>query len=250
MPKKDNSPKFKYTLKGWKKYIPFVQTYIDSNIEDINELMKNKSVNEVRQLLYDHIYPSGYFDIKDRLKDELSHKTTDKPSVNQHFYRDDIWATYLNIPKDKRHDNFNKLQISKYRPTLGNNKVTYYSIGNLGTNRKINLINQAVKLPIGKNDLSYMLSPYLGKHTVGHGLDKNNGEYISYYDLWDLNPIDERGGTDASNGIGIPVNIYDRIYLDDFYEIPKNKRYSLEDKHQGIYYGGYLPEVKINSNRK
>lgn len=50
-----------------------------------------------------------------------------------------------------------------------------------------------------------------------------------------------------SNGIGKPVHIYDRIYLDDYYGVPKENR-RIEPN---TYYGGYLPEITVigQSNR-
>ena len=58
--------------------------------------------------------------------------------------------------------------------------------------------------------------------------------------MWDLSP-DSKGGEDKSLGIGKPIHIYDRIYLDDYFNIPKENRTLDKD----IYYGGYLPEVII-----
>ena len=55
MAKKDNSPKFRYTLKGWKSYIPFLQSYIDNQIAPVNAAIGNKSIDEVRWLLYNHL---------------------------------------------------------------------------------------------------------------------------------------------------------------------------------------------------
>ena len=41
-----------------------------------------------------------------------------------------------------------------------------------------------------KNTLSKDLFGYnMGTSTVGRGIDKNKGEYISYYDKWDINPL-------------------------------------------------------------
>lgn len=262
MAKKDNSPKFRYTLKGWKSYIPFVQSYIDSQIAPVNAAIGNKSIDEVRWLLYNHLSPVGYHKAKERLISALNHKQTDKPSYNLHSYRDDIWATYLNIPKEKRH-NITKtiLEPSDYRPSKGNVNNAYKLV--LDNNEKDDIINAALspyttrtslkKTRIIKNDVlgfnqnkvSTVLNNYLGSHTIGRGLD-SKGEYISYYDLWDLNPIDPEGGEDVSGGIGKPVHIYDRIYLDDYYGVPKENRRIEPD----TYYGGYLPEVIVTAKSK
>lgn len=257
MAKKDNSPKFRYTLKGWKSYIPFLQSYIDNQIAPVNAAIGNKSIDEVRWLLYNHLSPVGYYKAQERLISALNHKQTDKPSYELHPLRDDIWATYLNIPKEKRH-NITKmiLRPSDYRPSKGNVYKAYKLA--LSHSEKDDIINEALspyitrtsrkKTRIVKNDVlgfnqnkvSNILNKYLGNHTIGRGLD-SKGEYVSYYDLWDLNPIDTEAGEDASGGIGKPVNIYDRIYLDDYYRIPKENR----GVQPGTYYGGYLPEIKV-----
>lgn len=257
MTKKDNSPKFRYTLKGWKSYIPFLQSYIDSQIAPVNAAIGNKSIDEVRWLLYNHLSPVGYFKAQERLISALNHKQTDKPSYDLHPYRDDIWATYLNIPKEKRH-NIRKtiLEPSDYRPSKGNVDNAYKLV--LDDSEKADIISVALSpnitsigrrktrsikngvLGFNQNKVTNVLGKYLGNHTIGRGVD-SKGEYVSYYDLWDLNPIDDKGGEDASGGIGKPINIYDRIYLDDYYGIPKENR----GVQPGTYYGGYLPEIKV-----
>lgn len=52
-------------------------------------------------------------------------------------------------------------------------------------------------------------SGVMGGYTLSLGRDER-GEYISYYDRWDL-----KGSPEGKSGIiGIPFNIYDRIYFD------------------------------------
>lgn len=263
MAKKDNSPKFRYTLKGWKSYIPFLQSYIDNQIAPVNAAIGNKSIDDVRWLLYNHLSPVSYAKAQERLISALNHKQTDKPSYDLNPYRDDIWATYLNIPKEKRHNIIKTvLEPSDYRPSKGNINKAYKLV--LDNSEKDDIINAALspyttrtglkKTRIVKNDIlgfnqnkvTTVLNNYLGKHTIGRGLD-SKGEYVSYYDLWDLNPIDTEGGEDISGDIGKPVDIYDRIYLDDYYGVPKENR----GVQPGTYYGGYLPEIKVigQSNR-
>jgi hypothetical protein len=79
-------------------------------------------------------------------------------------------------------------------------------------------------------------------NTVGKGFDKK-GQYVSFYDLWDLAPFgfgdsESKRETNANKKdqsiIGNPVQLYDRMYLDDFYNIPEDYR--------GAY---YLPEIEI-----
>jgi hypothetical protein len=89
----------------------------------------------------------------------------------------------------------------------------------------------------------------MGTSTVGRGYDKK-GEYISYYDKWDVNPmygdyadnslkgtilgyLIPKNGTDMFMGKTTPLSFYDRIYLDDYYGVK-------EPTHST-----YLPEVTV-----
>lgn len=105
-------------------------------------------------------------------------------------------------------------------------------------------LNPATYNPLNINEstTSRVLSNLgLGTHTISRGYDNKKGEYISYYDLWDMAPTKKNGGgdRDESLGIGKPVEIYDRVYLDDHYEVP--------DQYKG---GFYLPELEITKGKK
>lgn len=83
--------------------------------------------------------------------------------------------------------------------------------------------------------------PILGNATIGKGVDPVKGPYVSYYDTWDVELNGNSGGKDnvVSNIIGgKPFDIYDRVYLDDYYGVN-----SAGDAN--TYTGGYLPEVKV-----
>jgi len=73
-------------------------------------------------------------------------------------------------------------------------------------------------LPINSNKLSGVLSNYFGTHTIGKGQDEK-GTYVSYYDLWDLNPLETEKDLLEPSGISTPTHYYDRIYLDDYYKL-------------------------------
>lgn len=57
---------------------------------------------------------------------------------------------------------------------------------------------------------------------------------------------DSKGDEDKSLGIGKPIHIYDRIYLDDYFKIPEENR----NLNKNTYYGGYLPEVIVDGKYK
>ena len=171
---------------------------------------------------------------------------------------DAIWATYLGIPKEKRRYN-SQLEKSEYKPTKSPEYNKYYKLPLLEDTKK-DLIQQSRKLKFGENEVNDILFGYnMGYSTIGRGLDYNKGEYVSYADTWDINPLHGafannnykdipiinklfyNKGKDIFRGITNPIPFYDRIYLDDYYNVnsaPKN----------GDYYGGYLPEITVTNN--
>lgn len=201
-------------------------------------------------------------------------------------YMDDLFAEYLSIPKEQRRPNtiYGKdyIEDSPYVPTKKTKNIKYkrinhkdiYGIGKgLSNDLKEQLVTEAISgsyntknniigdidrflqkhlgikghdlpLKIGENRTTNII-PGLGTHTIGRGIDPKKGEYVSYYDLWDMSP-DSKGGEDKSLGIGKPIHIYDRIYLDDYYGVPKEKRVLDKD----TYYGGYLPEVIVTPKKQ
>lgn len=219
-------------------------------------------VEEVRNRLYNNVSPYGYFDVSHRIRsavrDNIPFKKSDDtgyfedlregkdPKIDSRGYspkRDDIFAEYLQIPKNKRHSFPNnsgvKLIKSKYVPTIGKENNSYLAL-KLPDNYKESLVRAGENVPMGKNQLfvTKPLGDFLGEHTVGKGYD-SKGEYVSYYDRWDLDPFFYgQGERDITMGIGKPVNIYDRIYLDDYYGIKQPT------------HATYLPEVTVYGKKK
>ena len=240
----------------------------DSSVSSANEFkkggFKEKLLNKVRRKLYDNVSPYTYESVYDRTKRSLEDganeeiqpiKPNDDGSVDKP--RDDIFAEYLSIPQEERHKNTGAVKVieSNYAPSLGREGLSYKAL-DLSEIDKEALIIDALSHG-DKSHVSGALHHYLGPHTVGLGQDER-GQYVSYYDKWDLNPLygenaektsgnrildwwsRRRNGEDVSLGIGKPVNFYDRIYLDDFYGV--NRPQLGEDE----YYGGYIkPAVLI-----
>lgn len=226
---------------------------------DITSL-KGKIKDKVKQRLYDNMYPLGYENPVERVYNAVINNEHEKgiyhngqnivtnPDMLYSNVRDDIWATYLGIPHSKKHHNISDrwtISPSSFKPSVTNKSskdATYYSIDFL---RGDPIVEDAKNLKIGENKLSSALNMFLGNHTIGRGYD-DKGEYVSYYDKWDLNPLYGTSGLnlpkifdfDASFGIGKPVEIYDRIYLDDYYGVS-------EPTH-----ATYLPEVIVKGTRK
>lgn len=223
-----------------------------------------KSVNEARLRLYNMVSPAwGFTD--DTIKatmDTMLHGTNDfvdSPVGTKVSdpYVDGVWAEYLQIPKNKRRSGY-QLQKSSYRPTVGDaSDVNYYTIP-VDADTKARLVREGTALQTGKNKNSRVLANYnSGTHTIGKGRD-SEGDYVSYYDRFDLNPfsgissetslsgnpvikalgLDSSKVGDLSFGIGKPLEFYDRIHLDDYYNVPQQYRGT-----------SYLPEITIKGRK-
>lgn len=253
-----------------KKYsrIPFVQKYVDSFVKKFEHLSNEEIANRLYNNLYQGYNPDFPLDLKRRIEKAVLNNEKERDDVVNHNIRrngiDALFAEYLNIPKDKRRklNYISILSDSEYKPTNSKDNITYRKINLLDDDTKYSIINRAINdskeykkyvphgdhnnkaLKIGENTTSKILSEYgLGTHTIGRNIDPNKGEYVSYYDLWDMAPIGKSGGKDQSLGIGKPINIYDRIYLDDYYGVDSTPE-------KGNYYGGYISESHVTANNK
>lgn len=248
------------TLPSFYKYIPFLNKYANNFLDKFSDLSNEEIANRLYNNMYQGYDVNSPFKLKDRLEKTVLKNEKERNNVTNTFIPeiDALWAEYLNIPKDKRRPiNFiHNIQDASYTPTKHSEyNIKYKKLNVLSTQDKENLINAANNakhkynfftnentyepLKIGESTTSNVLANRgLGTHTISRGLDKNKGEYISYYDLWDMAPIGKSGEKDQSIGIGAPINLYDRIYLDDYYGINTVPNY-------GDYYGGYLPEITV-----
>lgn len=230
---------------------------INIPIEQVTKLYHGfpTSVEDFRYNLYKNINPNmGYINPIKRVYSAATNTGADD-MWNRDQVADDAFATYLQIPESKR--NFRtRIQKSKYKPTKGN--ATYDDVYSLPLKNTDfdwgTLIKDANGIQIGKSRAATMLPltghGVLGDYTISRGYD-DRGEYISYYDDYDLNPyrgifanrdknkapkfIQNKG--DLSFGVGKPFSIYDRMYLDDYYDVD-------EPTHST-----YLPEVIIKPKR-
>jgi hypothetical protein len=203
--------------------------------------------------------------------DQKEYLATGNNADNQAKYRDDIFATYLGIPENERRSFDGRISLLKspYAPTInklgvkGNTYYTFpkenipwesiisesegYGMLHIDSNNNSTHLQGRLPLTIGENHTrGNSLYDALGEYTVGKGFDKK-GQYVSFYDLWDLAPFgsgdsESKRFTNANKKdqsiIGNPVQLYDRMYLDDFYNIP--------DNYRGAY---YLPEIEITPHQ-
>jgi hypothetical protein len=81
---------------------------------------------------------------------------------------------------------------------------------------------------IGEHDKNQYYDQSLNEFTAYRDRDEK-GDFVSIYDEWDYNPA-VRGGNKKLNKVvdsvtgGKPFVIYDRIYLDDHYDVPEEAK--------------------------
>lgn len=78
----------------------------------------------------------------------------------------------------------------------------------------------------------------LGTFTLGKGRDER-GDYLSYYDIWDTD-TSKQSNPDLQKeylGAAKPFEVYDRIYLDDYYNVPNTEKGTI-----------FLPEITVTPN--
>lgn len=148
-------------------------------------------------------------------------------------YSEDAWRIYLGKPQSK-----NTFKLSPYTPSINKNKnIVYYALPNNFKDELYELYNNKVIKEGANNEFSFSntfgenasKARVLGNFTVNKGKD-DRGEYISYYDKYDLSPkLPLVGKMEISNFVGKPFEIYDRIYIKDYGD-GKQKRMYYTDK--------------------
>ena len=223
--------------------------------------MQNTSggpINWLRKRIYTNIEPFGYNDIGSRLyngiilnKNEHSNFKGDYSDIErapaQYQTLDNIWGEYLHIPeKERRYSN------GKYK--IKNNGNGTFSLPFKSMEDIMLTVNSNNPLLWGQRGKA--INSVVGEYDIYRGYDKK-GDYLKYIDHWRINPYDVKedkeygqnnnsllkryfkGKNDASFGLGTPVEIQGKYYLDDIYNV--------KGKDRG---GRYLPEVVITGNKK
>lgn len=264
-----------------KKLIPKAQLGTILNTGKIlTPIIKNPVKNIIRKQLYNNIDPFGYSGqdasftervVKSLFTPEEYYESPNKYKKYDRLLRKNIFARYLQIPVK---EGFDQTEESPYKPSKAKDKNTkYYRFKHIYDypikgpydnpykfGRIENKIFEDAQFEYGglpkENEVkpSYVLSDYLGVHNLSRGRDEN-GDYISYYDKWDINPLEGESKEiypstlskllygnkqgDVSMGIGKPVEFYDRLYFDDYYGVT--------GKDRGSH---WLPEVNVFPENK
>ncbi len=213
----------------------------------------------LRKRLYNNIEPFGYNDVGSRLIDAVVLNKNEHDNYKENYsdpektpaqYQtiDNIWGEYLHIPEKER-----KYSNGKYR--IKNNGDGTFSLPFESMDDIMQAVNSS------NNSLLWgqrgkLGNSVIGEYDVHRGYDKN-GDYLKYIDHWRINPYDVKedkkygqdnnsllkwyfkGKDDASFGLGTPVEIQGKYYLDDIYNV--------KGKDRG---GHYLPEITVTGKKK
>ena len=199
------------------------------------------------------------------LSDTAKHRLEmlqDKSEALPVLQHEDAKAVYLGLPQRT-----NTLRDAEYNPTQGklnNGKyITYmreptfvedvlmpiYNDLKLGRKRigGKKIAGEVLSLPKYANSIEEITPkgnavvhiPFLNNATMSSGHD-GRGEYLSIFDTWDYNTdVYAKPGDNIGKHIdGKPFDIYDRIYLDDYFGMPKEYRGST-----------YIPELIVTANK-
>lgn len=155
----------------------------------------------------------------DQLTQSRQKQNPDSTYSNTQAERDDLWHMVLGLDQPN-----NTVKESEYRPTNESNPNSVYyssSVTEESLRKKLDqggleAIDKMVEAGPGR----YGDKNTLGHFTVAKGQD-DKGHYISYYDVWDLNPISKGPGAlrtlenagQSLLGLETP-EVYGRIYYD------------------------------------
>ena len=166
--------------------------------QKLDKYMKenNLSIQDIRERLYNNLnpyyYPWDQKDIVSRVQNAVTHQPTYRqdPGFQDGYrkiyyspYRDDIWAEYLSIPKNKRHKfdnagsllNSDKVIPSKYTPTINDSDIIYQykTIDNLFKDKNSEytlgtefFVDYGLPLSEGTNIVKDPYGSYFGDHTI------------------------------------------------------------------------------------
>jgi hypothetical protein len=186
--------------------------------------------------------------------------------------REDAWRLYLGLRQEQ-----GTFEISNHKPAVGHDDKYYFAIkgfweefarwtrsldqeyveqlkSNLGEEELKSLLEEEgmkreiMVLSHLKNKKMILIdrdTHIMGNYTMGLGSDEH-GEYIYYYDKWDL--ASKFAGNPITKGVGKAYEIYDRLYYDPvtFEIIDENKIAEAKSK-QGIFEDMHAENIKSGS---
>ena len=180
---------------------------------------KNRDINVENPLPIAYYLENNQKSFRDLPEEEQKkYKELSKP----YFKRaDDAWALYTGNPQ-----RFKTFEISNHKPSNSKNKDDYYYSLNKSYPELLDFVEkEGVNLKYGESkQVEEPTRLVLRNFKIGKNKDER-GDYISYYDTWNLNPSFEFPIPEQ----GKPFEIYDRIYIKDYGD-GKQKRMYYTDK--------------------
>ena len=158
-------------------------------------------------------YISKYTPSKSKNKNAIYYGVKDSKFLNDLIYH---YNNSLNI----------NLNGSSIKPLLkpGDSRILNGYIARTSSDKDSGFVSDALERYMPNGDLAnkrgnksvtnYPITTgigSLGNFTISRGNDEN-GDYLSYYDLWDLNGLSKVTRFVENNDLGKPYEIYDRIY--------------------------------------
>ena len=168
-----------------------ISSYIKNDDDYVERVLKNSYLGEN--------YNNAFNDIKSNIETSNLKNATGAEELLELPILEDAKSIYLDMPQ-----RFNTFDISKYQPNGARENTVYYKnklLENAGARillkahkeNKLNSIeeysdNMLYGMPYNKTKKGnvQIILPGLGTATSGIGVDKNKGEYVSYYDKWDV----------------------------------------------------------------
>jgi hypothetical protein len=176
---------------------------IDSQMQNQN-FLKDRLMN---------INPRGYEDLSSRVYNAVVKNKSERDLTD--LSRIDAYNIYMGKPQ--KH---NTLGISEYKPSVSKDpNQTYFKLNNseVFDHLKTLITKKNGKDVLIGGDDPFFEGSVMSGYKASLGQDEK-GKYISYYDKWDLNPLDFINPItkeEITTDYGKPFEIYDRFYYEN-----------------------------------
>lgn len=227
---------------AWNPYNFSLDKIIDDELTQL--VNSEKSIEDVRSRIYNSVFPRGYDPLKAKRSYERGTRGYARDafsSFEQDQLREALWAKYLQQPYYKVGDGKYNWSVSNILPSAIYKPTKGLPIGDLvridpDISNKNELsdarIGQALKHYKDTGKKSMLIQDdrsLLGRYTQSLGRD-SIGDYISYYDEWNLNPFNKGAERYGNSCDLIPVSNKIRNKADLFQEYGISKPFSLYDR--------------------
>lgn len=170
---------------------------------------QKQNKNFIEKRLEKNIYPYSYDNLISRTFNAVVRNKPEEGLNREDLYttRKDAFNLYNGKPQK-----YNTFSVSSYKPSVQKNSNSiYYSINN--RDEMFDKVSGSLSDYFNNNKITKgrkivqedKINEVMGKYTMSSGSDQR-GDYVSYYDLWDLSPAN----------FGKPFEVYDRFYYRNY----------------------------------